>query len=75
MDAFFNEVLVQYDQRKADPCWDADYIYYMSQIVSERMIERIYLEKDGRPGRWQHYRHYYKVKSQRLVQYFSKQNH
>lgn len=45
LDVFMLEVLQQYDQGPHSPDRDADYIYHISMIVCDRIIERIYLEK------------------------------
>jgi len=53
LDSFLLESLVLYDQEAENPMWDADFIYFVSQVVCDRLVERIYMEKDARESRWQ----------------------
>lgn len=55
LDAFMFEVLKQYDQGPHSPARDADYIFQVSQVVCDRIIERIYLEKAFRESRLKKY--------------------
>jgi hypothetical protein len=55
LDVFLTEALIQYDQGAGEPMWDADYIYYVSMVICDRMIERTYLEKSCRQSYWHKY--------------------
>lgn len=53
LDEFLTEAVVQYDAVKENPNWDADHIFAVSQVVCDRIVQRLFVEKEIRPKIWQ----------------------
>lgn len=52
LDQFLAEAVLQYDSVQENPQWDADHIVGVSQVVCDRIIQRLFVEKEVRPKIW-----------------------